>query len=211
MQCVSFVCTIVCAISDYFQCSCGLRFARSRAKKEGNTSARRRKEKSFSMKQESQQESLEGSHAGSSNSGGRRNSANFNESSFPLPHGPSGKGSSQSPPSRAANYSHYPEQNPQTHSPSSLFNYPLPSPSMPDPASLHHSPRNTSLPRLNSTSYSARVGHSSSNSPISAGPPTHASSFERDSGGGESKGTKRQREPSNGASEWSRKPPPFKS
>lgn len=170
------------------------------------------------MKQEPQQESLEGSHAGSSTSGGRRGSGTLHEASF-LPQ-PRHSKASHSPPSRsAASFAQYSDHNSRPHSPSAQFNYSIPSPSMPDPtSSFHHSPRSgtSSLPRLNpiSTAYPVgRTTHSSSNSPTSAGPPTHASSFERDSGDG-SRGTKRQRESSNGpvsSSEWTRKPPPFKS
>jgi len=131
------------------------------------------------------------------------------------------------------NFVHYSHQNqPQDQHPpidsrASQFNYPIAS-SMLDPASLQHQspPRGnvTSLPRLAPVSFSAnRVPPSSSTSPSSAGPPTHASSFERDSSGltSRQKGrVKREREhahspvnlpstPMSSSSEWSRKSASF--
>jgi hypothetical protein len=129
---------------------------------------------------------------------------------------------SSSPPARQSmNFVHYAEQN-QTRSFADTraphFNY------MQDTAQNQrhnghsNSPRTAlaSLPRLTPASFS--TGRSSTiHSPMSAGggPPTHASSFERDSGTSALRGNKRSRDhddsPTFPSNEWARKAPPFAS
>jgi len=187
-----------------FPFRCGLRYARSRAKKEGGSGTKRRKEKVFpqGMKQEGGTPPPppgRGMHPSSHVPSLRR--ATFNEpfigtppeagSSYEHPPHP-GPSPSPSPPSRGpGGFGHYPSR--QNGSPAEIranqFSYPIPPPTT-HPGQL--SPRSSgpsSVPRLASTNYPAqnsnggnRVASTSSNSSsVSA---THASSFERDSAGG---------------------------
>ena len=185
-----------------FLSRCGLRYARSRAKKEGGSGNKRRKDKGFAqgMKQEGGTpppppgRGVPASHVPSL----RR--ATFNEpfigtpeagSSYDHPPHP-GPSPSPSPPSRGpGGFGHYPPH--QNGSPAEIranqFSYPIPPPTT-HPGQV--SPRSSgpsTVPRIGSTAnYPAqnsggnRVASTSSNSSsVSA---THASSFERDSAGG---------------------------
>ena len=190
---------------DLFPSRCGLRYARSRAKKEGGSGAKRRKDKVFpqGMKQEGGTPPPppgRGVHPSSHVPSLRR--ATFNESFTGTPpeagssyeHPPHGGPSpSPSPPSRGpGGFGNYPPR--QNGSPAEIranqFSYPIPPPTTTHPGQL--SPRSSgpsSVPRLGSTNFSGqnanggnRVASTSSNSSsVSA---THASSFERDTAGG---------------------------
>ena len=182
-----------------------MRYARSRAKKEGGSGSKRRKDKGFSqgMKQEGGSPPPppgRGMHPSSHVPSLRR--ATFNEPFIGTPpdaggsydHPPHpGQSPSPSPPSRGpGGFGHYPPR--QNGSPTEIrtnqFSYPIPPPTT-HPGQL--SPRSSgtsSLPRVGSSANypgpsnngGNRVASTSSNSSsVSA---THASSFERDSAGG---------------------------
>jgi len=187
---------------SFFPFRCGLRYARSRAKKEGGSGTKRRKDKTFptGMKQEGTPPPPpgRGMHPSSHVPSLRR--ATFNEPFTGTPpeagssyeHPQTGPSPSPSPPSRGpGGFGHYPSR--QNGSPAEIranqFSYPIPPPTN-HPGQL--SPRlsgPSSVPRLTSANYPGqssnggnRVASTSSNSSsVSA---THASSFERDSAGG---------------------------
>lgn len=180
-----------------------MRYARSRAKKEGGSGNKRRKDKGFQgMKQEGGTPPPPGRGIHPSPHVPSLRRATFNEpfigtppeagSSYDHPPHP-GQSPSPSPPSRGpGGFAHYPPR--QNGSPAEIranqFSYPIPPPA-PHPGQL--SPRSSgpsTVPRIgSSTNYPSQTGGggnrvastSSNSSSVSA---THASSFERDSAGG---------------------------